>query len=237
MRAKESSSQDSSMLDYLYRKRNDRDSFVRYGEFTQSGDSEVCLTESDANTSLLPSQSVEYSDDDDEMPVTANREIYEYDSDEGKTSFFIPPRRRDVKSPRKERLQRVPSEQRSREEEVRERRRTMPSQNMLVPTENMWKWCVCWSCLVVLKGWDSVIDYEGFESEWVIGRMVVVSRRMEIMGLHIAATPFNDVNRYLSIRRPHLCQWLDDFVSGSNDVHTSQLMEGFHKHRNTHAPL
>ena len=72
LRAKESSSQDSSMLDYLYRKRNDRDSFVRYGEFTQSGDSEVCLTESDANTSLLPSQSVEYSDDDDEMPVTAN---------------------------------------------------------------------------------------------------------------------------------------------------------------------
>ena len=93
MRAKESSSQDSSMLDYLYRKRNDRESFVRYGDFTQSGDSEVCLTESDANTSLLPSQSVEYSDDDDEMPVTANREIYEYDSDEGKTSFFIPPRR------------------------------------------------------------------------------------------------------------------------------------------------
>ena len=146
LRAKERAgvaSQDISMLDYLYRKRNDRDSFMRYGEFTQGGDSEVCLTESDANTSILPSQSVEYSDDDDEVPVNTNREIYEYDSDEGKTSFF-PQRRRNVKSPRKERSQRMPSEQRSREE-VRERRRTMPSQNMLVPTENMWKWCVCWT--------------------------------------------------------------------------------------------
>ena len=214
LRAKESGSQDSSMLDYLYRKRNDRDSFVRYGEFTQSGDSEVCLTESDANTSLLPSQSVEYSDDDDEVPVAANREIYEYDSDEGKTSFFVPPRRRDVKSPRKERLQRVPSEQRSREEEVRERRRTMPSQNMLVPTENMWKWCVCWSDLVVLKGRvviHSSLDYEELRGSSSQRSHLKTHGDHGLAHLSNTLLPSNDVNRHPSTRRPHLCQLLDHF--------------------------
>mgnify|MGYP001707155179 CR=1 FL=1 len=59
-------------LDYLYHQRNDRDTFIRYGEFMQSGDAEVCFTENEANTSLLPSREVEYSDEE-EAPAPVNK--------------------------------------------------------------------------------------------------------------------------------------------------------------------
>ena len=66
-------------LDYLYHQRNDRDTFIRYGEYMQSGDAEVCFTENEANTSLLPLREVEYSDEE-EAPAPVNKDIYEFDS-------------------------------------------------------------------------------------------------------------------------------------------------------------
>ena len=119
-----------SGVEYLYHQRNNRDSFIRYGEFTQSGDTEVGFTEDEANKSLLQPREVEYSDGDDEPPAAVNRDIYEYDSDEGNTSFFLPKRSSDKSA-------NVPRARRT--EEVRERRTTLPSHIMLVPTENSWK--------------------------------------------------------------------------------------------------
>lgn len=126
-------------LDYLYHQRNDRDTFIRYGEYMQSGDAEVCFTENEANTSLLPSREVEYSDEE-EAPAPVNKDIYEFDSDEGNTSFFLP-KRSPSKSPKVPRARQA--------SEVRERRTTLPSHSMLVPTENSWKWCVCCEMSVV----------------------------------------------------------------------------------------
>ena len=91
------------------------------------------MTEEDANRSLIIQPDMYSDDEDDFTAVPKNQDIYAYDSDQGETRFFMPPRRetRKVRSPSRSGLT-----NRS------QRRETLPSENQMhsvsPPISNAW---------------------------------------------------------------------------------------------------
>lgn len=77
----------------------------------------------------LHPQEDQYKEDSDEddsfMETEINRGIYQYDSDEGETSFYRPPKRARKHT--------------SRQDEITDRRKTLPSAQTYIPTRNGWE--------------------------------------------------------------------------------------------------
>lgn len=122
----------------MYQQRNDRDEFLQNGKYRQMEAEEVSVSESDMKRQV---QSRESDDDSDDSDVAANnvkidRDIYRYDSDHGNTCIYEKDRddRRNVDM----RLHRKRREERRRDE-IRERRRTLPSENFHIPTSSGWE--------------------------------------------------------------------------------------------------
>lgn len=124
---------DQSMRDYVYQQRNNQDLFFQNGEYAQMGSGDVFMTEEDANRSLIIQPDLYNEEDDDYVSVPKNQEIYSYDSDQGETRFFIPPRRENRK---------VRSPSRSGLTNRSQRRETIASEKRLhsvsPPTSNAW---------------------------------------------------------------------------------------------------
>ena len=119
---------------YLYEQRNNQDLFFQKGEYAQSGCDEVMMTEEDANRTLIIQPEM-YVDGDGETPAPIDKDLYQYDSDHGETSFYSPPRRRrrNVASPAK-------AYEDAEEMSRAERRQTLPSENAYrIPTMNAWQ--------------------------------------------------------------------------------------------------
>ena len=102
---------------------------------------EVSVSESDVKRQVQSRESDDDSDDSDDSDVAANnvkidRDIYSYDSDHGNTCIYEKDTddRRNVDM----RLHRKRREERRRDE-IRERRRTLPSENFHIPTSSGWE--------------------------------------------------------------------------------------------------
>lgn len=125
----------------MYQQRNDRDEFLQNGKYRQMEAEEVSVSESDMKRQVQSRESDNDSDDSDDSDVAANnvkidRDIYRYDSDHGNTCIYEKDRddRRNVDM----RLHRKRREERRRDE-IRERRRTLPSENFHIPTSSGWE--------------------------------------------------------------------------------------------------
>lgn len=128
-------------LDLVYQQRNDRDEFLQNGKYRQMEAEEVSISESDMKRPVQSRESDDDSDDSDDSDVAANnvkidRDIYSYDSDHGNTCIYEKDTddRRNVDM----RLHRKRREERRRDE-IRERRRTLPSENFHIPTSSGWE--------------------------------------------------------------------------------------------------
>lgn len=125
------------MLDLVYQQRNDRDEFLQTGKYKQMEAEEVSFSENDVNKAV---ESRESDDSDDyssgEDDVKIDKDIYKCDSDHGNTCIC----EKDAGNPRNanQRMYRKRKEERKREE-LRERRKTLPSENFHIPTSSGWE--------------------------------------------------------------------------------------------------
>ena len=125
------------MLDLVYQQRNDRDEFLQTGKYKQMEAEEVSFSENDVNKAV---ESRESDDSDDyssgEDEVKFDKDIYKCDSDHGNTCIC----KKDAGNPRNanQRMYRKRKEERKREE-LRERRKTLPSENFHIPTSSGWE--------------------------------------------------------------------------------------------------
>lgn len=135
-------------MDYLYKQRNNRALFMQNGEYSQSSASVVSFTENDANSILNTENDYYESDDEDctELKKKNDPSIYQFDSDDGETNFFQPPRRynksRSVSKANSQRANadRINSTDGSRGRiDASERRKTLPSTNGFIPSANGWE--------------------------------------------------------------------------------------------------
>lgn len=121
---------------------------MQNGEYSQSSASVVSFTENDANSMLNTENDYYESDDEDctELKKKNDPSIYQFDSDDGETNFFQPPRRynksRSVSKANSQRANadRINSTDGSRGRiDASERRKTLPSTNGFIPSANGWE--------------------------------------------------------------------------------------------------
>lgn len=121
------------MIQYLYEQRNNRDLFMKNGEYSQIDNMDTHFTEIDANKSIQPSRLDTYDDnddnDDDDQLTSYDRDIYQYDSDHGNTSFMKIPKRKNTNQ----------KKMIMKEDDITERRKTLPSSKSFIPTANAWE--------------------------------------------------------------------------------------------------
>ena len=120
------------MIQYLYKQRNNRDLFMKNGEYSQIDNMDIHFTDVDANASLQPSRFDTYDTDDDEdedQYTNYDRDIYQYDSDHGDTSFMKIPKRNKT----------IQKKMIMKEDDITERRKTLPSSKSFIPTANAWE--------------------------------------------------------------------------------------------------
>lgn len=124
-------------LDLVYQQRNDRDEFLLNGKYKQMEAEEVSLSENDVNRAVQNRESYDYDDDDsDGGDINIDKDIYRYDSDHGNTCIYGKDKEDHHHADRY--LHRKRREEK-RKEELRERRRTLPSENFHIPTTSGWE--------------------------------------------------------------------------------------------------
>ena len=110
-----------TLLDFLYRQRNNPSLFKRRGKYGQTGADEVTFTQQDVNAMWqqgIMEEEEEYANQvDEEFVPSINHEVYQYDSDDGESSFHPDIYNKDTVN----------------------RRKTLPSEKKLIPTMNSWE--------------------------------------------------------------------------------------------------